>query len=390
MSISEKTLEIAVTHEILSLADNFIGYPYLYGHRYGRHWAKKLPYVTGLSLDAEKKSGYDVKITLPRDFMSFGSPYIYFLQFKKGYHKDYSANSASIFYGSSSNKQKHILFGLNNNSSKDQHVKLRNLYNSNRTNNHVLVGYALPIISTTRMYKNCIGDLLVRTPIYEVIDIDNLASIGHVGKIEKDESHHIALSYDGSKKEIRSTPQEIEPKDISLDFFKEIFTVRLYKTIQYYRNIYSQNYRINVVHFFQTLVHLGFYLKVEPNIIEELLSNLMVNSDKESPDGNTDFIVDVIRREIQTYKRISIDLNSGDKKSEFLFMRRQEFYKKLINVSWVLYSELSSNEKLRPLEDIIKMEFLFPLETMDNEISLKFEDEEMKETNLSEIDYTII
>lgn len=400
MSINEKTLEIAVTHEILSLAEKFIYSgcqckPIITSRRH-----KKIPYVIGLTLTDEKRHGYDVKIKLPNDFTSFGAPYIYYLQFKKGYHKEYSSNPHSIFLGNNITKNRHIIFGINNNSSKDQHIKLRNLWNSNYSNSNVLVGYALPLISNSSNYKNCLGDLLSRTLIYEINDIDKLAKAGIVGEININESHHLAISYDGANQELRSTPQKSNFKDISIKFYTEVFSVRIYKILKsVYKNQFelpSHELAYITIDFIQNL----FYsLNLDSqNLLDELYKNFQSN-----PKSKETLFFQLLLSELNLWKseseNFSFETNIGfeteDTDNTFLLQRRKLIFTEICKTLVTLVSAFIESEDFK-LNDVITLNYLKPMKVNDkNEIEINFKNIDFQEHSeidfsFKEINYTLI
>ena len=400
MSINEKTLEIAVTHEILSLAEKFIYSSCLCKPILTSKKQNKIPYVLGLTLADEKRHGYDVKISLPNNFTSFGKPYIYYLQFKKGYHKEYSSNPLSLFFGDNTNKNKHILFGINNNSSKDQHIKLRNLWNLNYSKSNVLVGYALPLISNISNYKNCIGDLLSRTLIYEISDIDKLASGGLVGEINVNESHHIAVSYDGCQQEIRSTPRKSSFNDVSIQFYNEVFGIRIFKILNsIYKNqneLPSHEFAYITIDFIR-----NFFYSLNINSIESI-NELIIDIQIMGKD-KTELFYDLLLSELNLWKsetknfeiNANYDSDIDDLNKEFLISRKKIIFKtlsesliKLIS-AFIIYKDFKIN-------DIIPLNYLKPMNVNhDNEIeiSLKhFVDKNKYDTDFSidEISYTLI
>lgn len=400
MSINEKTLEIAVTHEILSLAEKFIYSSCLCKPILTSKKQNKIPYVLGLTLADEKRHGYDVKISLPNNFTSFGKPYIYYLQFKKGYHKEYSSNPLSLFFGDNTNKNKHILFGINNNSSKDQHIKLRNLWNLNYSKSNVLVGYALPLISNISNYKNCIGDLLSRTLIYEISDIDKLASGGLVGEINVNESHHIAVSYDGCQQEIRSTPRKSSFNDVSIQFYNEVFGIRIFKILNsIYKNqneLPSHEFAYITIDFIR-----NFFYSLNINSIESI-NELIIDIQIMGKD-KTELFYDLLLSELNLWKsetknfeiNANYDSDIDDLNKEFLISRKKIIFKTLSESLIKLISEFIIYKDFK-INDIIPLNYLKPMNVNhDNEIeiSLKhFVDKNKYDTDFSidEISYTLI
>jgi hypothetical protein len=238
--ISEKTLELNITHEILSLADHF---NYLLRYAATIPWSPPLPdwywlweevgwqkpsYATGLTLTDENRQGWDVRIEFPATSVS--PSYALFLQFKAGRHKNYSLRPGSAFRGSRSSRRPHCQFGINNNSDRNQHILLRAL--ASQPNLRGAVAYAFPRIPNAATFKAAQGHLIHLTSFVTVADLDNQATANGLS-ISSGTEHKFHTSYTNPfTQEMCSEPAGLENlSDSTGRIVAEIITSRVYRAL---------------------------------------------------------------------------------------------------------------------------------------------------------------
>jgi|GEM_PF-1645436 len=236
--ISEKTLELNITHEILSLG-NYFDYllrcsaqPPWFAPPHDWFWQwqhfsfNRPAFATGLSLADEKRQGWDVRI----DFDGSGSQpsRALFIQFKAGKHRGFSKDIASEFYGSRSSLAPFCQFGLNNNGSKNQHIVLRAIASAPHFMGAVV--YAFPRIPNAGALKACVGRLIHVTSFACLTDIDALAatngvviSVGHEHKYNTSYNHPLV-------EELCSEPTSLDSlPDVAAEIVGDILTAQIYR-----------------------------------------------------------------------------------------------------------------------------------------------------------------
>ncbi|MEA3202124.1 MAG: hypothetical protein QOE90_3552 [Thermoplasmata archaeon] len=224
--ISEKTLELNVTRELLDEADALA--PMLAGVALGsraipasraRLLARRLrpAYAVGVPIDQETSHDVEVHMT---DLG--GRPCVFFYQFKRPRFQRYSRKGA--FKGSSASPRPHYLFGVNDNGAKDQHVAMTRL--ARTLPNPKAVLYALPRIATHADLLKRLGVLLSVTSMVAADEVD--AEAARQGKpILAGQSHHLAVSPGGAQWELRSEPAPLEEvPDRAVDLAADIVAVR--------------------------------------------------------------------------------------------------------------------------------------------------------------------
>ena len=131
----EKTLELNITHELLSLADSFWWYlqPISLKRFWRPHWRFPIiqgpnSFATGLHINLEGKAngGYDICINSPSNFQG-GNPRLLFMQFKAGIEQPFNTDNKSCFFGDASKPNKHVEFDINSNKKRNQHKLLQDL-----------------------------------------------------------------------------------------------------------------------------------------------------------------------------------------------------------------------------------------------------------------------
>ncbi|WP_218029601.1 hypothetical protein, partial [Aneurinibacillus danicus] len=170
---------------------------------------------------------------------------------------------------------------INNNSNRDQHVKLYSI-----ANNLNSVYYVLPRITTRQSFQNWVGKLIHMTTFLEVLSIDRT-----IGKVKVGDIHHIRVSYDNSHKEVCSTPTIIESSSSYKDLIAEIFLVRCWRIIEDCKrlllNSVDLSNELNEKKYFiikNYLINLGVYLGIHPNHVNFYLKkyneNIIINEDE--------------------------------------------------------------------------------------------------------------
>jgi hypothetical protein len=242
MPLNEKTLELNVTHELLTMH----AWPSSLHHRFGlyayhllpRFWSDPSPYAIGLSLADENVKGYDVEIALP----TIPARSV-FLQFKLGHltgftqrnRKDLTSHrNTSRFLGSTRNPKPHYLFkGINKNSNMNQHGLMRNWsLGGPAGGQRVPVLYALPMVRDTDDLKTkaSSGRLLTCTEFRSVAEVDSVYANLHGGRIGN-EAHEIAIDVaNASNWEIRSdNPVSADGSRTTAQFVGEVLAWQWYK-----------------------------------------------------------------------------------------------------------------------------------------------------------------
>ncbi len=293
--ISEKTLELNFTYEILAIAYRFstLVHARLSTASTGSLASPllpipahlQLPYALGLSLREEKHKGWDVKIEFPR---SPSKPsYALFLQFKAGTHFAYSTNTSSVFLGGRLCKKPHCRFEINNNSTCDQHIVLQAL--SLRPGLLGAVTYAFPRVPNAKTFKACVGRLLHVTSIIRVSDIDLSARRAGIC-ITKGVAHEFRTSYTAPfYREICSEPKLINVCDtIEWTLFAEIVALQVKRYIESWRSILLntplslQTKNFEWLRVFKTFeIELARYLAVSPDFYQKLTQQDLTSQERE-------------------------------------------------------------------------------------------------------------
>lgn len=299
MAKIEKSLELNITHEILTLADTF--WWSLYNVGLWRYWSGKRipfgqirpqPFATGIPISLEGNTidgGYDVKL----DWHGPGGPHrAAFLQFKAGEHRNYCRNSKSVFYRGKKDTQ-HVMFRFNNNTQKNQHSILRNLAKKNSGD---AVLYVFPRVTSEDELKKHIGKLFQRTTFISVKDLDKKANKNGVTIIDGTE-HKFRACYDNYKRnEVNKFYYFYEEPDLAGDFIAELISVRVMKAILQLKNEIDVPYEIiqdMMLDSFARLIitllqYFGLRFALENNGIQDRISSRRLKeilSDLELPDG---------------------------------------------------------------------------------------------------------
>lgn len=283
MSKIEKTLELNITHEILSLADGFWWFlqPVSLKRYWRPHWrfpfmATPKSFATGLhiNLEGKKGGGYDVCINSPSNFQG-GNPRLLFMQFKAGVEQQFNSDAKSIFYGDTTKPNVHVEFDINSNKNRNQHRLLTDLATSAGNGNAVV--YVFPRIVNETQLQNNIGKLLNKTSFISIADIDAKATANKV-KID-----------DGNAHKFRTCYSDFNKSEVNFFFFffgkptnpggqlGEIFAIRMYRALQALKKVQVDNYPISKYHVMDAMIrhilNLGLHFSIPLDNIENFLKD---------------------------------------------------------------------------------------------------------------------
>lgn len=282
MSKIEKTLELNITHEILSLADSFWWFlqPVSLKRYWRPHWRFPLmqpprSFATGLhiNLEGKKGGGYDVCINSPSNFQG-GNPRLLFMQFKAGIEKSFNSNPSSIFYGDSNNPNIHVEFDINNNEKRNQHALLKTL--ALKAGNKDAVVYVFPrIVNETQLTQN-IGKLLGKTTFLSIDDIDTKAAANKI-KIDDGNPHKFRTCYrDWSRNEINLLLVLLGKINDPGKYLGEIFSIRMYRGLQSLKKVQVEKYPISKYHIMDAMIrhilNLGIHFSISLADISQYLA----------------------------------------------------------------------------------------------------------------------
>lgn len=283
MSKIEKTLELNITHEILSLADSF--WWFLQPISLKRYWRPhyRFPFMqtpksfaTGLhiNLEGKKGGGYDVCINSPANFQG-GNPRLLFMQFKAGVEKPFNTNTESIFYGNATTPNIHVEFDINSNKNRNQHKLLKTL--AQNAGNRNAVVYVFPrVVNETQLRQN-IGNLLNKTTFLSIHDIDTKASASGI-KIDDGNPHNFRTCYnDWNRNEINLLLLLIRKINNPGKYLGEIFAIRMFRGLQSFKKVQAANYPISKYHVMDAMIrhvlNIGLHFSISLSDITKYLSN---------------------------------------------------------------------------------------------------------------------
>jgi hypothetical protein len=238
MSKIEKTLELNITHELLTLADSF--WWYLSAISLRRYWRPywRMPFlpqpksfVTGLQINLEGRAGggYDVCLVSPS--YSGSNDRAVFMQFKAGEHKDFHPDTKSKFYGDALNPKPHVEFTFNNNGKKNQHKLLQDLATAKAGIGHPVL-YCFPRITTDQQVRDNAGRLLHKTSFISVADIDVKAALNKV-TINVGTAHKFRADYHKYDfNEVNFFLFFYEGPDQTKNFISEIVSIRVMRAFE--------------------------------------------------------------------------------------------------------------------------------------------------------------
>jgi len=260
MSKIEKTLELNLTHEILSLADSFWWFlqPISLKRYWRPHWRFPLmqtpkSFATGMhiNLEGKKGGGYDVCINSPVNFQG-GNPRLLFMQFKAGVEKQFNTNTSSVFYGNLTNPKVHVEFVINGNNNRNQHKLLKTLAQNAGNKNAVV--YVFPrIVSEMQLGQN-IGKLLNKTTFLSIADIDIKATKSGI-TIDDGNPHKFRTCYnDWNKNEINLLLLLLGKLNNPGKHLGEIFAIRMFRGLQSLKEVQVSNYPISKYHIMDAMI----------------------------------------------------------------------------------------------------------------------------------------
>lgn len=247
MELHEKSLELNITHELLSLGDSW--YWFLTDIPLWRYWRPRyrLPFLkypgstaSGFHITTEGKEdssgnaggGYDVRIKA-----GLGK-HLLFIQYKKGDLKEDSPNLNSEFEKA---PHEHFVFKINSTST-NQHFVLRNLANGIGKEKGNAVVYAFPLIKDIPDMEANAGKLIRKTKFVSIIDID-LQAIKNKVTITKDVEHNFRIGkYDMSRCEVNYFYYFFLGKDRTPDLIADIIALNFQKTLKFFINEIKKNF----------------------------------------------------------------------------------------------------------------------------------------------------
>lgn len=284
MSKIEKTLELNITHEILSLADSFWWFlqPISLKRYWRPHWRFPLiptpkSYAKGLHINLEGKAGggYDVCINSPSNFQG-GSPRLLFIQFKAGVEKPFNTNTESKFYGDAQTPNVHVEFDINSNTKKNQHRLLKDL--ATNAGNKDAVVYAFPRIVDNKQLEENVGKLLRKTSFISIAEMDAKATENGVN------------IYDGNAHKFRTCYNDYHKNEVNFFFFfygkpanpggflGEIFSIRMYRALRELQEVQVEEYPISRYHIMDAMIrhilNIGLHFSIPLKTIENFLNEL--------------------------------------------------------------------------------------------------------------------
>ena len=272
MAKIEKTLELNITHELLSLADSFWWFlqPISLKKYWRPHWRFPLmqppkSFATGLhiNLEGKKDGGYDVCINSPSNFQG-GNPRLLFMQFKAGTEIKFNSNSASKFYGNKSNPNVHIEFDINKNKNKNQHKLLKELALNAGQKDAVL--YVFPRIVSIKQLEQNIGNLTRKSSFISIAEMDKKASENGVN-IDDGNAHKFRTCYnDYDKNEVNYFYFFFGREEKPGGLLGELFVIRMYRALMSLKDVQSFDYPISKYHIIDAIIrhvmNIGFYFSI--------------------------------------------------------------------------------------------------------------------------------
>ncbi|GBF44411.1 hypothetical protein LPTSP2_37140 [Leptospira ellinghausenii] len=359
MEFHEKTLELNITHELLTLADSW--YWFLYDISLWKYWRPewKLPFLNykkstsgGFHITTEGKNdptgnaggGYDVRIKA-----GLGG-HLLFIQYKKGDLVKSSPSPESIF---SNSPHEHYLFKINSTTT-NQHFLLKNLANAEGSKIGNAVVYALPLIESMEDLENNAGKIISKTKFISVLEIDKQAANQNPPiYIKEDQEHNFRVCKKNMERcEVNQTFFEFNKGDSSKEIFTDIIMLNFLKVTKDFIK-YFQNNRLNIEYieiFELSLMNFKLYIlnlfevsinRVNEPRIQNILSELDKNERKN--EKRSIEIVESIFSEIRKYE----DLTKINEIPEY----QPKFLAK-INDNNIINLEVQNLELLQSLENL--------------------------------------
>ncbi len=380
MKFHEKTLEVNITHELLNLADSW--YWFLTDIPLWRYWRPryKLPFVkhpkstaVGFHINTEGKEdstgnnggGFDIRIKT-----GFGK-HLLFIQFKRGKFCITSPDPSSEFAKA---PHEHYIFEINNTKT-NQHFTLRNLSNGIGKSKGNAVVYAFPLIKDMAELEANAGKLVRKTKFVSVTDIDSEAKKAKVAfTIGKNHNFRVGSS-DMNRCEVNYYYYSFKEKDRSPEIISDIIVTSFQKTLNFFLTEIERNYKD--FELFNGYIPFGLQQSFI-QYIRYLLHYFEVSPDKlDIPFLNHYNKTYLYQTEFEEYKSAEKDVqiltstfNALSPFEEFIFSLDES-------------SKQNFSEKIPTYEPI----FLIPSD--DNGISIKFEEEDLREV-IEDINYLVV
>lgn len=382
MSKIEKTLELNITHELLTLADSF--WWYLSAISLRRYWRPywRIPFlqqpksfVTGLPINLEGRAGggYDVCLVSP-SFLGSNDRAV-FMQFKAGEHKEFHTDTQSKFYGDATKPKPHVEFTFNNNSKKNQHKLLQGLAKAKAVVGHPVL-YCFPRITTDQQVRDNAGRLLHKTSFISVADIDAKAALNKV-TINVGAVHKFRADYnDYDCNEVNFFLFFYDGPDQTKNFISEIVAIRVMRAFEVLKSyskqlptIYMSNIAEAFVQYIRYLSnYFGLDFKSELPQIWESVSSKRIR-----------YILRRMERteELQTEQKVESNIER----------QREIFYTILTELK--PYFKLTDARSLEEIDSIPEAPSNFTFELNSNGLRLGIEDD-VESDDFDNISYTVI
>lgn len=289
MKFHEKSLELNITHELLSLTDSW--YWFLTDIPLWRYWRPKqrLPFLKfpkstsgGFHITSEGKSdssgeeggGYDVRIK------SGLGKYLLFIQYKLGDLIATSPDPKSIF---DTPPHDHYKFKINSTTT-NQHFLLRELANGIGKKQGNAVVYAFPLIKDMNDLENNAGKLIRRTKFISIQDLDDQAKLNNVS-FAKNKEHNFRVGQDNMNRcEVNYYYYSFTGKDKAPELIADIVALSFNKSLTFFINEIEIRYQKNInLYYFpgglrrafgQYLKYLLHHFEVAPSSLTEVSRKL--------------------------------------------------------------------------------------------------------------------
>jgi hypothetical protein len=247
MDLHEKSLELNITHELLSLSDSW--YWFLTDIPLWRYWRprNRLPFFKypkstagGFHINTEGKNdptgtkggGFDVRIK------SGANGHLLFIQYKLGELVTASPHPTSEF-----EKKPHDHFSFKINSTRtNQHFALRNLANGAGANHGNAVVYAFPLISDMNDLEANAGKLIRKTKFISIADIDAQAISNKVSFTLGKEHKFRVGKFDMNRCEVNYYYYYFTGPDRTNEVITDLIALRFQRISYEFLNIIEKNY----------------------------------------------------------------------------------------------------------------------------------------------------
>ena len=284
MQFHEKTLELNITHELLSLADSWAWFLF---NPVRKYWEPgfRLPFLkyprstaAGFHITTEGKDdstgeaggGFDVRIK------SGTNGNLLFIQYKKGELVEISPNPKSTFHNP---PKEHFKFKINSTKT-NQHFVLRNLADNIGKEKGNAVVYAFPLIKNMADLENNAGKLLRKTKFVSIKDIDIQAEVNKV-KLKKRKEHNFRIGKDDMDRcEVNYYYYYFIGGDRTPEIIADIIAIKFQEALSFWVNYHKDNvidgkllsdfFEDSLIKYIEFLLH---YFEVAPSKIDILYIN---------------------------------------------------------------------------------------------------------------------